>query len=390
MSGEKKKFFALELLDNRFPALHGLRVLAILSVVQFHVTWIFAGENGIKVEQEFAGWSLSVFFGMDLFFILSGFLIGSILLHSLRTSGSQNLRRFYIRRASRTFPPYYLVLTLLAIATPLTAMQLAHLKWEYVYGTNFVSLQRKDILMFWGWSLALEEQFYLTVPLLFFLLGKLSSDRARVTLLVSLWSSALLIRIVLFYAKRPWTDLALYEALYFRPHTRFDTLVAGVLLAFVYQRWKDPIRAFLQDPFHRALVALPSLGCMWLLLRPNLLGDDRVQIVHVFGWGTLTSIMYFGPLLMLLLGEGPFVKALSHPVFRRIATLGYGVYLMHIPVCDHVIVPMAKALDARHVPMAVIWPLSLALVMVLSIAIGYVLHVFVEKPSLALRDRLAA
>ncbi len=385
-----KKFFSLELLDNRFPALHGLRVLAILSVVQFHVTWIFAGENGINVEQEFAGWSLSVFFGMDLFFILSGFLIGSILLHSLRTSGSQNLRRFYIRRASRTFPPYYLVLTILALATPLTAMQLAHLKWEYVYGTNFVSLQRKDILMFWGWSLALEEQFYLTVPLLFFLLGKLSSDRARVTLLVSLWSLALVIRIVLFYAKRPWTDLALYEALYFRPHTRFDTLVAGVLLAFVYQRWKEPIRAFFQDPFHRALVALPSLGCMWLLLRPNLLGDDRVQIVHVFGWGTLTSIMYFGPLLMLLLGEGPFVKALSHPVFRRIATLGYGVYLMHIPVCDHVIVPMAKALDARHVPMAVIWPLSLALVMLLSIAIGYVLHVFVEKPSLALRDRLAA
>jgi peptidoglycan/LPS O-acetylase OafA/YrhL len=386
----RKKFFSLELLDNRFPALHGLRVLAILSVVQFHVTWIFAGENGIKVEQEFAGWSLSVFFGMDLFFILSGFLIGSILLHSLRTNGSQNLRRFYIRRASRTFPPYYLVLTALAIATPLTAMQLAHLKWEYVYGTNFVSLQRKDILMFWGWSLALEEQFYLTVPLLFFLLWKLPSDRARVTLLVSLWSLALVIRLVLFYAKQPWTDLALYEALYFRPHTRFDTLVAGVLLAFVYNRWKEPIRAFLQDPFHRALVALPSLGCMWLLLRPNLFGDNRVQIVHVFGWGTLTSVMYFGPLLMLLLGDGPFVKALSHPVFRRIATLGYGVYLMHIPVCDHVIVPMAKALDARHVPMAVIWPLSLALVMLFSIAIGYVLHVFVEKPSLALRDRLAA
>lgn len=386
----KSSFFGLELLDNRFAALHGLRVLAILSVVQFHVTWIFAGEQNIKIDQELAGWSLTVFFGMDLFFILSGFLIGSILLHSLKTSGSQNLRRFYIRRISRTFPPYYLVLSIIALATPLTAMQAAHLKWEYLYATNFVSLQRKDILMFWGWSLALEEQFYLTVPLLFFALWKLKSDRSRVVLLTSLWLAALVIRLVLFYARRPWTDLALYEALYFRPHTRFDTLVAGLLLAFVYNRWRDPIRAWLEDPFHRALVALPSLGCLWLLLRPNLFGDDRVQIVHVFAWGSVTSVMYFGPLLMLLLGEGPVVKALSHPVFRRIATLGYGVYLVHIPVCDHVLVPMAKALEARHVPMYVIWPISLFVVMALSLAAGYLLHVFVEKPSLALRDRLAA
>lgn len=386
----KPGFFSLELLDNRFPALHGLRVLAILSVVQFHVTWIFAGENGIAIDREFSSWSLTIFFGMDLFFILSGFLIGSILLHSLKTSGSQNLRRFYIRRASRTFPPYYLVLTILAALTPLTAMQLHHLKWEYLYGTNFVSLQRKDILMFWGWSLALEEQFYLTVPLLFFALYKLSSDRARVILLVGLWLAALAMRLVLYYARAPWTDLALYEALYFRPHTRFDTLVAGVLLAFVFNRWREPIRAFIADPFHRALVALPSLGCLWLLLRPNLFGDEHTQLVHVFAWGSVTSIMYFGPLLLLLLGDGPIVRALSAPAFRRIATLGYGVYLVHIPVLDHVIVPMAKALEARHVSMGVIWPLSLFLVMAISLAFGYLLHVLVEKPSLALRDRLAA
>lgn len=386
----KPGFFGLELLDNRFPALHGLRVFAILSVVQFHVTWIFAGEQNIKIDQELASWSLTIFFGMDLFFILSGFLIGSILLHSLKTSGSQNLRRFYIRRASRTFPPYYLVLTIIAALTPLTAMQAAHLKYEYVYATNFVSLQRKDILMFWGWSLALEEQFYLTVPLLFLALWKLSSDKARVVLLVGLWLAALAMRLVLFYAKAPWTDLGLYEALYFRPHTRFDTLVAGVLLAFVYNRWRDPIRAWLADPFHRAMVALPSLGCLWLLLRPNMFGDHHVQLVHVFAWGSVTSLMYFGPLLMLLLGEGPIVRYLSAPIFRRIATLGYGVYLVHIPVCDHVLVPMAKMLEARSVPMFVIWPISLFLVMALSLTAGYLLHVFVEKPSLALRDRLAA
>src|SRR3954462_8410880 len=94
-----RSLLALDLLDNRYPALHGLRVLAIVTVVQFHVTWIFAGEQGIPLAQGFADTSLSIFFGMDLFFILSGFLIGSILLRSLALEGTQNLRRFYVRRA---------------------------------------------------------------------------------------------------------------------------------------------------------------------------------------------------------------------------------------------------------------------------------------------------
>src|SRR3954466_15979804 len=86
-----RRFFALDLLDNRYPALHGLRVIAILTVIQFHVTWIFAGEQGIPLDGEFVSASLTVFFGMDLFFMLSGFLIGSILLHSFEQKGRQQI-----------------------------------------------------------------------------------------------------------------------------------------------------------------------------------------------------------------------------------------------------------------------------------------------------------
>ncbi|AKV03125.1 acyltransferase 3 [Labilithrix luteola] len=383
-------FFSLELLDNRYPSLHGLRVLAIVSVVQFHVTWIFAGEQGIVLDREWVASSLTVFFGMDLFFILSGFLIGSILLRSLETDGTQNLRRFYIRRISRTFPAYYVILTLLAVVTPLTAMQRSHLIWEYLYATNFISLARGDVVMFWGWSLALEEQFYLTVPLLFFVMQRLRSDRARALLLVALWSSALIMRLVLFIAKRPWTDLALYEALYFRPLTRFDTLIAGIFLAFIQNRWKEPISRFLSHPFHRALVTLPTLGCLWLLLRPWMFGKEHVQLVHIFAWGTVTSVMYIGWLLLLFHGGGFISDFLSAPIFRRVATLGYGVYLVHIPLCDHVIVPMARTLEARHVSMLLVWPLSLAALMAGSLGAGYLIHVLIEKPSLRIREWLAA
>ena len=385
-----RRFLGLELLDDRYPALHGIRVVAIISVVQFHVTWIFAGENGIKLDGEFVASSLTVFFGMDLFFMLSGFLIGSILLRSLETSGTQNLKRFYVRRIARTFPSYYVVLGYLALTTALTVSQRQHLPLEAIYATNFISLQRSDVVMFWGWSLALEEQFYLTVPILFFVLHRLKSDRARMALLFVVWATALAVRLYLFYRHRPWTDLGLYEALYFRPHTRFDTLIAGIIFAYVHNRYKVRLTAWLKAPFHRALVALPSIACLWLLVRPWMFGQDQVQLVHVFAWGSVTSIMYFGWLILLLHTTGPLQRALSIPIFRRIATLGYGVYLVHIPVCDNLIVPLARKLESWKVPMIVVWPVSLVALLVGSLVLGYVLHIFVEKPSMRIRERLAA
>jgi peptidoglycan/LPS O-acetylase OafA/YrhL len=122
-SGGWRSFFALDLLDNRHASLHGLRVLAIVSVLQFHVTAIYTQEAGIKVDPRWAESSMTIFFGMDLFFFLSGFLIGAILLRSIELEKKQNVRRFYLRRVFRTFPSYYVVLTFLALAFSLTATQ---------------------------------------------------------------------------------------------------------------------------------------------------------------------------------------------------------------------------------------------------------------------------
>ncbi len=382
-------FFALEPLDNRFPMLHGLRVFGILSVVQFHVTGVFAAEPGIVVDGDFRSTSLAVFFGMDLFFVLSGFLIGAILLRALELHGTQNLRRFYVRRIFRTFPSYYIVLAFLALVTKLTVDQKTHLPHEVCFLTNFLPLGRTTVVMMWGWSLALEEQFYLTVPLLFYVLWKLPSDRARLGALGLLWASALLIRLVIYYRFAPWNDLALSRALYFKTYTRFDTLVCGIALAFVHLRHGKKIASFLEDPLHRGLLSMTALSGLWILLRPDLFGPEHAQLMHVFAWGTVTSIMYFTGLLVLLNGTGIVVRLLSLSIFRRVATLGYGIYLVHIPILDFAIVPIAKGLERRAVPMFVIWPLSLALLMALSILVAYALHVLVEKPTLRVRERIA-
>jgi peptidoglycan/LPS O-acetylase OafA/YrhL len=111
--------------------------------------------------------------------------------------------------------------------------------------------------------------------------------------------------------------------------------------------------------------------------------------VRVFAWGTVTSVMYFPLLLLLLHGESWIHRALAAPFWRQIATLGYGVYLVHIPIIDHVIVPTAQRLAARRVSMILVWPMSLAVVMILSLAMGYVMHVLIEKPSLRIREWLS-
>jgi peptidoglycan/LPS O-acetylase OafA/YrhL len=385
-----RRFFSLELLDNRYPALHGLRVLAIVSVIQYHITWIFSGEQGIALNDTFREASLSIFYGMDLFFLLSGFLIGSILIRSLEVSGTQNLRRFYLRRIFRTFPSYYVVLTGLALWLPLTAEQQAHLPFEYVYLTNFMPLARHEILMFWGWSLALEEQFYLTVPLLMFVLYRLRTDRARMIALATIALSALVIRLAIYFHGSPWDDFDLYEAVYFRTYTRFDVIVAGILLAFMEMRYGKPIADWLRAPFHRALVGIPCLTLLWLISNPTLFGDEHAQLLHVFAWGTLTSIMYLGAVPLILHGEGPLQRFLGHPIFRRLATVGYGVYLIHIPLIDHVLVPIALRLNEGGASMAWVWPASLLGVTAASFVLGYVMHVLIEKPSLWIRDKVAA
>jgi peptidoglycan/LPS O-acetylase OafA/YrhL len=360
-------------------------------VVQWHVTQIFKIYNNLPMSPTWATTSMSVFFGMDMFFVLSGFLIGSILLRSIETSGSQRVRRFYLRRVFRTFPSYYLVLVFLVATTALTANQRHNLPYEFTYLTNYRSNHRDDIVMPWGWSLALEEQFYLVVPLLFFALRKIRGDVGRLALLLTLWSSTFFTRLVIYLHPFGLGSNTQFVDMYIRTHTRCDTLVAGIILAYVHYRWREPITRWLEKPPARAFLALTSLACLWILLRPSIFGAGATPLVEVFSWGTLTSVMYFaGVLLVLHGGDGWVRRGLSAPIFRRIATLGYGVYLVHIPVCYALITPRARDLVLRDGwSMAAVWPLSVAVLVLASLAFAYVLHVLVEKPSLRLRDRLA-
>jgi peptidoglycan/LPS O-acetylase OafA/YrhL len=212
----------------------------------------------------------------------------------------------------------------------------------------------------------------------------------RIALLVVLWATALAARLYVLFRWAPWGDYGLWLAVYFRTYTRFDTLVAGILLAYANYRYKAQIARWLEHPFHRAQLSVIALSCLWVLIRPSMFGADHIQLVRMFAWGSITSVMYFCMALLLLNGEPGWIqRLLSAHVFRRIATLGYGIYLVHFPLLNAVVVPVSRVLNARHLPIAFVWPFSVALALLASLCASYVLHLLIEKPAMRIRERVA-
>ena len=147
--------------SSYFPSLNGVRAICALLVIKEHAKWMVQGAPNLLE------WG---FLGVDMFFVISGFLIVTLLLRERDRNGDMNLRQFYIRRTLRIFPIYYLVifaLFLLAVTTYSHSTK----TWDlYKWSFPVFLLYLQDIIpismgvMFHTWSLSMEEQFYLVWP----------------------------------------------------------------------------------------------------------------------------------------------------------------------------------------------------------------------------------
>jgi peptidoglycan/LPS O-acetylase OafA/YrhL len=223
--------------STHIPALDGLRGLAILLVLLFHFSIPATNFTGLKraiVHLPGAGWV-----GVDLFFVLSGFLITTILYDAKSTKGF--FRNFYMRRVLRIFPLYYGVLfvafVLVPLIHPITSAAYhnltSHQVWLWAYLTNYVQpqggsdwIRREYVEPGWSvfthfWSLAVEEQFYLVWPAIVFFFSR----RTLMAICGVVIAAALAIRIGRAAAH---ADLQLS---YYYTFCRMDALAAGALLA---------------------------------------------------------------------------------------------------------------------------------------------------------------
>lgn len=215
--------------------LDGLRCISVCWVLLYHLRlhlkWQNGGALGLIASR---GWM-----GVDMFFVISGFLITSILLNEHGQTGQISLPRFYARRILRIWPAYYLLIGLtlgfallqiaMGNATASTTVVLETIKWPAAYLTNVYQSQDPtgpSSVLLHSWSLSLEEQFYLFWPLLLVLSIRIAKWIAATGILaVALWRTWLTFHVAF--------GAVAIRRIYFGPDTRIDVILYGVLLAFI-------------------------------------------------------------------------------------------------------------------------------------------------------------
>lgn len=358
------------------PELDTLRGVAILLVLAVHSP----GERGQSgwlrpldgLLHQF-GWT-----GVDLFFVLSGFLIGRVLFAEIERSGRLNVKRFLLRRMFRIWPGYYAFLLYVVVrmivgegATPLAA---ADAMWPaFVNIQNFIAVPRDQL-----WSLAIEEQFYLVLPLVLCVLLSTPSRGASLRVLPWLAGSfgvvCLALRTTLLFTAPEVDVRALFS---------MDALFFGVTLAYL-------------SVFHpRVLPALASKRRVLLVASPLLFLPALVD-VRAFRLSIAVTLLFVGYGLLLVsfihrLPEDDLLERFKATWLARvIATIGtysYSIYLWHRDAAYPAYELARRAARWLGAPGELSWLLQLAAYVVASVLSGVVMGRLIEQPALRLRDR---
>lgn len=296
-----------------YPALDGLRGVAILLVVIYH--------NFGFISQSYFGW-----LGVDLFFVLSGFLITDILLRTV--NDPKFLSNFYMRRVLRIFPLYYASLVLfLFIVAPLTSEKI---EWNYyqenqvylwTYLQNWLYIFKEPgsaAILNHYWSLAVEEQFYIFWPLVILLLKKPKYLLAFIGILLI---AVIIFRFVLWFYQVE--DLAYYNLYTF---TRIDGICIGCMVALLMRMNMNFIRNY---TFLIVLVFAAVNFGFYFINRQNNYSFPYIALIGYTTFAMILGLLVYEAvtretrLLNMIFGFG---------LLKFFGRISYGLYIFHWPV----------------------------------------------------------
>lgn len=303
------------------PGLDGLRAIAVIGIIIYHLNkqWLSGG-----------------FLGVDTFFVISGYLITSLLLFEYESTGVINLKQFWLRRIKRLIPAVLVLVVTVTLATlifkPEQIISIKHdafaaifyvSNWWYIatdvnYFEQFAFMPLKHL-----WSLAIEEQFYIVFPIvLIALLLKIKKYR-NVTLIF--WIISLISLLLMVWIPQPHMQ---HSRVYFGTDTRLQTMLLGVILAFIWPPFK-----LKQNPNPSLRFIIDSIGAIGILILLLLFikVDDNSDWIYNGGFYLISGITLF-VIISVVHPSGYFAKLIGNPFFVYIGKRSYSLYLWHFPV----------------------------------------------------------
>ena len=358
MSNNKSKYL---------PSIDSLRALAVLAVIIYHVDVNYLPGG---------------FLGVDLFFVLSGYLISSLIIKEYRKTGSLNLYNFYIRRARRLLPAVYFMITVGLVVMVLfneVLLRKSHLDaiFGYIYSSNWWYIFHKlDYFDSFGaqspfkhlWSLAIEEQFYMIFPLLFLLVnskkkskdGTYKLNKNFLYVVLGLILVSLIAHILLF-------DINNISRIYFGTDTRAFSLLVGVVGAILYPMERLHSKVTPQQNMIYSVVSLASIATLITVM---------VYTSEYNTWlyrGGFLLVAILGLIVIISSGKQHTLmsKLLSFKPIVFIGKISYSLYLWHFPIL--VLTTPVSEIGNPNIFFVI-------LRIVLTFAVAIVSYVFVETP----------
>ena len=372
--GGHKKWGSWARSERNLPAhvvgLDGVRGVAVLLVFISHFHWILSPDPFLtKVTPwHFINRTFEAgFMGVDIFFVLSGFLITSLLMKDRSTNQKNLFKRFYRRRALRLLPALYALLIADFFVSRWENFP-GDIQWRTTWHA-ILFLNNWNIVNNFGkaqndlghlWSLGIEEQFYLIWPLTLWLLAKLKISSKMMIPLI-LFASL----VVMAHRTSLWNDGTSWIILYIRTDTRLDSLLIGAMFAYVYRHYQMP---------SKILNSVATLSLMGLVYIKYVL--DKSPFIFEMGW---TIIALLAGFIILSVAEGVFFvqKVFTWRPLTMIGKVSYGLYLWHMPIF---------LLFGRHVTSGP-RPLRLLIGIVIASVVTSLSWFFIEKPFLNLKNR---
>ena len=356
---------------KRYHGLDTLRAAAIILVFLFH--YYGASHNPLlEYIPARIGWV-----GVDLFFVLSGYLIGNQIFSTIIKQDKFSLKTFYFRRCLRTLPNYFFVLGLYFLIPIFREKPLITPLWKFLIFTQNFDLNSSAFSN--AWSLCLEEQFYFILPLFVLLLMHKTKLWKSWFLIIVILLSGIILRSSLWFTYIQHVGenkVPIYMAkIYYSSFCRLDGLVLGVAIALLRNFHKRTWKVLTQKG--NWLMAIGLTGCYFTCYPiPKLFG------LAPTAFGYLLRSLGFAGLTVAALSSKTLLYNIKIPGALTLSTWSYAIYLTHKPIIHITQLLLSDSTIAKSNIFI------LLLVIFFSLIGGWLLYTCVETPFLKLRDKL--